>query len=180
MESAAGYLEGIDIEGYSCIISLNDDGSNTLQILKDKKLLKGVPAKLKKHPQYLEIAEVSKAWKAQHQRARFLMEDMMQRRTPLAVDDVRAILSNPVVSPMFKKLVLLQDHHLGLPTAEGLDTLSGLKNMVSHRFTSRIRWTSMRRDCGLNGNLTSLPRSWCSLSSKCSVNSTCPLPKKPN
>lgn len=127
VESAAGYLEGIDIEGYSCIISLNDDGSNTLQILKDKKLLKGVPAKLKKHPQYLEIAEVSKAWKAQHQRARFLMEDMMQRRTSLAVDDVRAILSNPVVSPMFKKLVLLQDHHLGLPTAEGLDTLSGLK-----------------------------------------------------
>ena len=127
VESAAGYLEGIDIEGYSCIISLNDDGSNTLQILKDKKLLKGVPAKLKKHPQYLEIAEVSKAWKAQHQRARFLMEDMMQRRTPLAVDDVRAILSNPVVSPMFKKLVLLQDHHLGLPTVEGLDTLSGLK-----------------------------------------------------
>lgn len=30
VESAAGYLEGIDIEGYSCIISLNDDGSNTL------------------------------------------------------------------------------------------------------------------------------------------------------
>ena len=127
VESAASYLEGIDIEGYSCIISLNDDGSNKLQILKDEKLLKGVPAKLKKHPQYLEIAEVSKAWKAQHQRARFLMEDMMQRRTPLAVDDVRAILSNPVVSPMFKKLVLLQDEQFGLPTVEGLATLDGVK-----------------------------------------------------
>ena len=115
MESAANYLEGIDIEGYSCIISLKDDGTNRLQILKDKKLLKSVPAKLKKHPQYLEIAEVSKAWKAQHRRARFLLEDMMQRRTPLAVDDVRAILSNPVVSPMFKKLVLLQDEQFGLP-----------------------------------------------------------------
>ena len=127
VESAASYLEGIDIEGYSCIISLNEDGSNKLQILKDEKLLKSVPAKLKKHPQYLEIAEVSKAWKAQHRRARFLLEDMMQRRTPLAVDDVRAILSNPVVSPMFKKLVLLQEHHLGLPTVEGLDTLDGLQ-----------------------------------------------------
>ena len=127
VESAANYLEGIDIEGYSCIISLKDDGTNRLQILKDKKLLKGVPAKLKKHPQYLEIAEVSKAWKAQHRRARFLLEDMMQRRTPLAVDDVRAILSNPVVSPMFKKLVLLQDQQFGLPTAEGLATLDGVK-----------------------------------------------------
>ena len=127
VESAANYLEGIDIEGYSCIISLKDDGTNRLQILKDKKLLKGIPAKLKKHPQYLEIAEVSKAWKAQHQRARFLLEDMMQRRTPLAVDDVRAILSNPVVSPMFKKLVLLQDQQFGLPTAEGLVTLDGVK-----------------------------------------------------
>ena len=127
VESAANYLEGIDIEGYSCIISLKDDGTNRLQILKDKKLLKSVPAKLKKHPQYLEIAEVSKAWKAQHQRARFLMEDMMQRRTPLAVDDVRAILSNPVVSPMFKKLVLLQDEQFGLPTVEGLATLDGVK-----------------------------------------------------
>ena len=127
VESAANYLEGIDIEGYSCIISLKDDGTNRLQILKDKKLLKGIPAKLKKHPQYLEIAEVSKAWKAQHQRARFLLEDMMQRRTPLAVDDVRAILSNPVVSPMFKKLVLLQDQQFGLPTVEGLATLDGVK-----------------------------------------------------
>ena len=127
VESAANYLEGIDIDGYSCIISLKDDGTNRLQILKDKKLLKGIPAKLKKHPQYLEIAEVSKAWKAQHQRARFLLEDMMQRRTPLAVDDVRAILSNPVVSPMFKKLVLLQDQQFGLPTAEGLVTLDGVK-----------------------------------------------------
>ena len=127
VESAANYLEGIDIEGYSCIISLKDDGTNRLQILKDKKLLKGIPAKLKKHPQYLEIAEVSRAWKAQHQRARFLLEDMMQRRTPLAVDDVRAILSNPVVSPMFKKLVLLQDQQFGLPTAEGLATLDGVK-----------------------------------------------------
>ena len=127
VESAANYLEGIDIEGYSCIISLKEDGTNRLQILKDKKLLKGVPAKLKKHPQYLEIAEVSKAWKAQHHRARFLLEDMMQRRTPLAVEDVRAILSNPVVSPMFKKLVLLQDQQFGLPTAEGLATLDGLK-----------------------------------------------------
>ncbi len=127
VESAANYLEGIDIEGYSCIIFLKDDGTNMLQILKDEKLLKSVPAKLKKHPQYLEIAEVSKAWKAQHYRARFLLEDMMQRRTPLAVDDVRAILSNPVVSPMFKKLVLLQDQQFGLPTAEGLATLDGLK-----------------------------------------------------
>ena len=127
VESAANYLEGIDIDGYSCIISLKDDGTNRLQILKDKKLLKGIPAKLKKHPQYLEIAEVSKAWKAQYRRARFLLEDMMQRRTPLAVDDVRAILSNPVVSPMFKKLVLLQDQQFGLPTAEGLATLAGLK-----------------------------------------------------
>ena len=127
VESAANYLEGIDIEGYSCIISLKDDGTNRLQILKDKKLLKSVPAKLKKHPQYLEIAEVSKAWKAQHRRARFLLEDMMQRRTPLAVDDVRAILSNPVVSPMFKKLVLLQDEQFGLPTVEGLATLDGVK-----------------------------------------------------
>ena len=127
VESAANYLEGIDIEGYSCIISLKDDGTNRLQILKDKKLLKGIPAKLKKHPQYLEIAGVSKAWKAQYRRARFLLEDMMQRRTPLAVDDVRAILSNPVVSPMFKKLVLLQDQQFGLPTVEGLATLDGVK-----------------------------------------------------
>ena len=127
VESAANYLEGIDIDGYSCIISLKDDGTNMLQILKDEKLLKSVPAKLKKHPQYLEIAEVSKAWKAQHHRARFLLEDMMQRRTSLAVDDVRAILSNPVVSPMFKKLVLLQDQQFGLPTAEGLATLDGVK-----------------------------------------------------
>ena len=43
------------------------------------------------------------------------------------MDDVRAILSNPVVSPMFKKLVLLQDRQFGLPTVEGLATLDGVK-----------------------------------------------------
>ena len=66
-----------------------------------------------------------------------LLEDMMQRRTPLAVDDVRAILSNPVVSPMFKKLVLLQDQQFGLPTVEGLATLDGVKSTANRRFCSR-------------------------------------------
>jgi len=46
VESAANYLEGIDIDGYSCIISLKDDGTNRLQILKDKKLLKGKTASI--------------------------------------------------------------------------------------------------------------------------------------
>ena len=65
------------MEGYTLKLQLAEDGTNKLIIQQGEKVLKTVPAKIKKHPDYLNIAAMGKEWTKQRKRARTIMEDMM-------------------------------------------------------------------------------------------------------
>ena len=66
---------------------------------------------------------MGKEWTKQRKRARTIMEDMMIRQTPLRPQDVKVIAENPIVSPMFRLLLLRQGTTTGFYTNEGLETL---------------------------------------------------------
>ena len=66
----AAFLQGIDVEGYTLKLQLAEDGTNKLIIQQGEKVLKTVPAKIKKHPDYLNIAAMGKEWTKQRKRAR--------------------------------------------------------------------------------------------------------------
>ena len=114
----AAFLQGIDVEGYTLKLQLAEDGTNKLIIQQGEKVLKTVPAKIKKHPDYLNIAAMGKEWTKQRKRARTIMEDMMIRQTPLRPQDVKVIAENPIVSPMFRLLLLRQGTTTGFYTNE--------------------------------------------------------------
>ena len=57
------------------------------------------------------------------------MEDMMIRQTPLRPQDVKVIAENPIVSPMFRLLLLRQGTTTGFYTNEGLETLDGIQKI---------------------------------------------------
>lgn len=85
----------------------------------------------------------------------------MQRRTPLAVDDVRAILSNPVVVRCSKSSCFSKTSSSDFPPPKGLATLDGVKSMENRHFFSHTRrfqrsWTVGKMAVCL------LLRSWCS------------------
>ena len=79
----AAYLQGINVEGYTLRLQLAEDGTNKLIIQQGEKVLKTVPTKIKKHPDYLSIADMGREWTKQRKRARTMLEDMMIRQTPL-------------------------------------------------------------------------------------------------
>ncbi len=125
----AAFLQGINVEGYTLRLQLAEDGTNKLIIQQGEKVLKTVPAKVKKHPDYLNIAAMGKEWTKQRKRARTMMEDMMIRQTPLRPQDVKVIAENPIVSPMFRLLLLRQGTTTGFYTDEGLETLDGVQKI---------------------------------------------------
>ncbi len=128
----AAFLQGIDVEGYTLKLQLAEDGTNKLIIQQGEKVLKTVPAKIKKHPDYLNIAAMGKEWTKQRKRARTIMEDMMIRQTPLRPQDVKVIAENPIVSPMFRLLLLRQGTTTGFYTDEGLETLNGTQKIKAN------------------------------------------------
>ena len=129
----AAFLQGIDVEGYTLRLQLAEDGTNKLIIQQGEKVLKTVPAKIKKHPDYLNIAAMGKEWTKQRKRARTIMEDMMIRQTPLRPQDVKVIAENPIVSPMFRLLLLRQGTTTGFYTNERLETLDGIQKMKADK-----------------------------------------------
>ena len=129
----AAFLQGIDVEGYTLKLQLAEDGTNKLIIQQGEKVLKTVPAKIKKHPDYLNIAAMGKEWTKQRKRARTMMEDMMIRQTPLRPQDVKVITENPIVSPMFRLLLLRQGTTTGFYTNEGLETLDGIQKIKADK-----------------------------------------------
>ena len=125
----AAYLQGINVEGYTLRLQLAEDGTNKLIIQQGEKVLKTVPTKIKKHPDYLSIADMGREWTKQRKRARIMLEDMMIRQTPLRPQDVDVIAQNPIVSPMFRLLLFRQGTTTGFLTDKGLETLEGVRKV---------------------------------------------------
>ena len=128
----AAYLQGINVEGYTLRLQLAEDGTNKLIIQQGEKVLKTVPTKIKKHPDYLSIADMGREWTKQRKRARTMLEDMMIRQTPLRPQDVEVIAQNPIVSPMFRLLLLRQGTTTGFLTDKGLETLDGVRKVKAN------------------------------------------------
>ena len=128
----AAYLQGINVEGYTLRLQLAEDGTNKLIIQQGEKVLKTVPTKIKKHPDYLSIADMGREWTKQKKRARTMLEDMMIRQTPLRPQDVEVIAQNPIVSPMFRLLLLRQGTTTGFLTDKGLETLDGVRQVKAN------------------------------------------------
>ena len=92
-------------------------------------MLKQYLQKIKKHPDYLKYCHYGQEWTKQRKRARTIMEDMMIRQIPLRLQDVKVIAENPIVSPMFRLLLLRQGTTTGFYTDEGLETLDGVQKI---------------------------------------------------
>ena len=118
-------LDGLEADGYLIRIEIAADGTNKLIIEKDNKPLKSVPAKLKKNAVYLQVNQTHKDWTLQYRRAREIFEDMMRQQTTIMPADAAVIEQNPIVSPLFAKLLVQQNNNIGRYADGKLLTLDG-------------------------------------------------------
>lgn len=94
-------------------IYVDDTGKSVIQCRKDEKLLKSIPAKIKKSEIVTAMQQANKGLKAQYSRTRQMMEQSMEDRTPFTAEEIEALYSNPVVKPILWNLVYVHDGQMG-------------------------------------------------------------------
>lgn len=107
-------------DGVLCQIDIDPDAKLKLSASRDGKLLKSVPAKVKKSPAVKELLERMKTLQKEAQRLRPALEDIMARGVSMACAEWRILLEHPLAGPLLKRLVLVGPGALGLPTPDGL------------------------------------------------------------
>ncbi|MCI8583784.1 MAG: DUF4132 domain-containing protein [Dorea sp.] len=106
VEQSADFFDWKPVEELELMISVDENGKSTLKCRKDGKLLKSVPAKLKKNEAVKKYQEVNKKLKEQYSRTKQMMEQAMEDRTAFEVWELLELQKNPVARPIVEFLVV--------------------------------------------------------------------------
>lgn len=96
----------IEKEGTSINLVINEFGKASLIAQKAGKLLKAIPAKLRKDKEVLQLKAYAKVLQNQYKRTRKSLEEAMCRRDVFELKEIQLLMGHPVVAPMLKTLVL--------------------------------------------------------------------------
>lgn len=107
------FLEPKQIEDVEVWIAIDAFGQNEICVRKNGKMLKSIPAKLKKHEKILEIKEVHTLFSNQYKRSKQMLQTAMEERIMFGKEEMDAISKNPIVAPMLQTLVLKNEGHFG-------------------------------------------------------------------
>ncbi len=88
------------------VLQIDETGMTHLNVTKAGKILKSIPAKLRKNKEVLKLKEYQKTLKEQYRRTRKALEEAMCRGDEFKVSEIDSLFQHPVVAPQLKKLVL--------------------------------------------------------------------------
>ena len=108
-EDYAGFFNFVNVEDVEMKIEISDDGKPSIICQKAGKLLKNIPAKLKKNPYVEEIKEVQKQFRQQYSRTRLMLEQFMEDGVAFSVNELSQLHQNPVISSLIRDLVFICD-----------------------------------------------------------------------
>lgn len=103
--SNAAYFEGMKVGDYTCKIIISIQGKAELEICKDEKKLKSVPAGIKKDVQFLAIKEFTAKLKNQYSRCVRMFEKSMEEREYYTLGELKKLCVNPVTKALLMNLV---------------------------------------------------------------------------
>lgn len=130
-ESFQSYFDWNQVKDCQVRIFVDDTGKPALQCQKDGKLLKSVPAKLKKEEITVSMQQAVKGLKEQHSRTRQMMEQAMEERTGFQAEEISLLYKNPVIKPVMFHLVYASGGHLGFLRDGRLVDYDGTEREVS-------------------------------------------------
>lgn len=148
IDDSRALLQEQVIDGLSLRLTIDDNGKTELVVAKDGKALKSLPAKLKKHPTAMALAEMKKTLNEQYRRTRVMLEEAMENGTVFTMREIAALSEHPVVCPMLKKLVLISGETLGFPSASGLTDADGRLQALPEDAPAVIAHPFMLYRCG--------------------------------
>ena len=98
---------------YEIRIAVNEeDGKPAIECRKESsdKILKSIPAPIKKNTQCTNIQDVHKRLRQQHERTRSMFENFMTEQVTVSANEMAMLLKNPVASPIVSKLVFIDEN----------------------------------------------------------------------
>lgn len=118
----ANLFEPKVIEGVSIALSADEHGKTSIVCEKDGKVLKSVPAKIKKDEYVLKLTEMKKQFTEQHSRTKLLFERAMEDGILFTAEELSLLCENPISGAIIKNLVFSDGENFGFFSPEGLVT----------------------------------------------------------
>lgn len=109
----------ITVEGVCLRLSLDELGEPHLRVTRGEKVLKAIPARLKKAPPVQELIERRRDIERQRARMRASLEQAMCRGDAFTGAELRMLLSHPVLAPLLSQLVFIGEALAGYPVQGG-------------------------------------------------------------
>ncbi|WP_078552866.1 DUF4132 domain-containing protein [Bacillus alkalicellulosilyticus] len=155
MNEIMPYFEPKEIDDLTVHLSIAENGKSEIIVYKNKKQLKSIPAKYKKHDYLLALKEVNQSLKEQFARARVEFERSMETESAFTLQEVENIMSNPVLAPLLGTLVMKSDNDLGFyrdrklhgPTQESYMLSDDAELIVAHpvHLYESGRWSEFQK-----------------------------------
>ena len=121
------YLEPYRIDDMTVQLVIDEEGSGSIKVVKNDKILKSIPAKYNKHEYIVALKESNSEIKDQYRRAKAELERSMEAQSTFSLHEIENLTKNPVLAPMIHKVVLQIGKHLGYFKA---GTLTGVDGVV--------------------------------------------------
>jgi len=140
-------------------LGIDADGVPSLVVRKHDKILKALPAALKKDDGAQELKERLQELKRQRSRVRTALEDAMCRGDAFTPAELGALLEHPILAPSIARLAFVGDGSIGYPTEGGrvLRDATGATHVLGntevvriahpHDLFARGDWSAWQREC---------------------------------
>ena len=130
------------IDDLTVQLNVDDQGAASLLCMKGGKALKSIPAKYKKNEYIQRLNDMKKQLVEQQRRAKRMLEDAMEASTMFTAGEIAALMGNPVIAPMLRHLVFMQEERFGfidgltITDADGVETTLKVEDelIVAHPF----------------------------------------------
>jgi hypothetical protein len=146
------------VSGVTVTLAL-DDGKPVLTVAKGGKPLKAIPPAVKKHEKVAELADRKQHLTRQGSRVRKSLEAMMCRGDEFTGEELKKLMTHPLIAPLLGRLVVVGEGVAGYPAEGGkaLETHAGKLEPVKKGERLRIahptdlytagEWEKWQHDC---------------------------------
>ena len=113
VENMKSYFEWQETGEVKLKIEVDENGKPAILCEKNGKMLKSIPAKMKKDEFVLEIKGVCKQLKDQYTRTKAMFEQFMEDSVNFTASELANLQGNPVILPLLRNLVFICDKGTG-------------------------------------------------------------------
>lgn len=107
MKTIRSYLEPKNLQDVTVSLLIDEGGEAKIQVIKDGKALKSIPANLKKEDYIKTLQKTKNSLKEQYIRAKASLERAMEMEEAFTKEELTNLSINPVIEPLLRNLVFI-------------------------------------------------------------------------